>query len=46
MTYDFSGQEWHGKCGACKKKLFAPTKGAWLVQFSLHTHSNKCLGGW
>ena len=46
MTYDFFAGEWSGKCGACKTELFAPSKGAYLVQFALHTHSDKCLGGW
>jgi hypothetical protein len=46
MTYDFFGQEWFGKCGACRTELYAPTKGAYLVQYSMHTHSNNCLGGY
>lgn len=46
MKYDFFGQEWHGVCGACKEELYAPSKGAWLVQFNMHTHSSNCLGGW
>ncbi len=46
MTYDFFGQEWFGKCGACKMEMYAPTKGAYLVQYQMHTHSDKCLGGW
>ena len=46
MKFDFFGQEWFGSCGACKKELFAPTKGAYLVQFAMHTHSKECLGGW
>ena len=46
MTYDFFGEEWSGRCGACGLDLYAPTKGAWLVQFSMHTHSKDCLGGY
>jgi hypothetical protein len=46
MTYDFFGQEWFGKCGACNLELFAPSKGAYLVQLSYHTHSDNCLGGY
>lgn len=46
MTYDFFGQEWFGKCGACKTDMYAPTKGEYLVAFALHTHSKDCLGGW
>jgi hypothetical protein len=46
MKYDFFGGEWFGKCGACGTELFAPTKGAYTVQRQIHTHSDKCLGGW
>ena len=46
MKYDFFGQEWSGKCGACGTELYAPTKGEYIVQFSYHTHSDECLGGW
>ena len=46
MKYDFFGEEWFGKCGACKTELYAPTKDIYLSQFSRHTHSNDCLGGW
>lgn len=46
MNYDFFADEWLGHCGACKKELFAPSKGEYLVQFALHTHSKECLGGW
>ena len=46
MKFDFFAEEWSGKCGACSIELFAPSKGAYLVQYSLHTHSSKCLGGW
>ena len=46
MTYDFFGQEWSGTCGACKTPLFAPTKSEYLIAFSIHTHSDSCLGGW
>jgi hypothetical protein len=46
MKYDFFGQEWFGKCGACGTEMFAPTKSEYLINFSLHTHSENCLGGW
>ena len=46
MTYDFMAGEWYGKCGACKTELYAPTKGAYLVNYSKHTHSDNCLGGY
>ena len=46
MTYDFMADEWFGKCGACGTELFAPNKGAYLLSFSKHTHSNNCLGGY
>jgi hypothetical protein len=46
MTYDFMAEEWYGKCGAYNHELFAPNKGAYLLQYSLHTHSQDCLGGW
>jgi hypothetical protein len=46
MTYDFFAEEWSGSCGACGTELFAPTKGEYLMSFSIHTHSDKCLGGW
>ena len=46
MTYDFYAEEWYGNCGACFTDLFAPTKSEYLLQFSKHTHSNKCLGGY
>ena len=46
MKYDFFGQEWFGRCGACKTELFAPTKSEYIVSFSKHTHSDACLGGW
>lgn len=46
MTYDFFGEEWSGNCGACYKDLFAPTKSEYLIQYSLHTHSKECLGGY
>ena len=46
MTYDFFGQEWSGECGACGTELYAPSKSAYLIQYSLHTHSDKCLGGY
>ena len=46
MTYDFFAEEWSGKCGACGVDLFAPSKGEYLLNYSLHTHSDKCLNGW
>ena len=46
MSYDFFGDEWSGNCGACGIDLYAPTKGEYLIQYSKHTHSNNCLGGW
>jgi hypothetical protein len=46
MTYDFFAKEWYGICGACKTELYAPSKGSYIVQHSIHTHSEKCLGGW
>jgi hypothetical protein len=46
MKYDFFGEEWLGNCGACGLNLFAPTKGEYLLQYSRHTHSKNCLGGY
>lgn len=46
MSYDFFAGEWSGQCGACGTWMYAPSKGAYLVQYSLHTHSDKCLGGY
>ena len=46
MTYDFFGQEWYGKCGACGTELFAPTKYDYVKSFRIHTKSVDCLGGW
>jgi hypothetical protein len=46
MTYDFFGEEWSGNCGACGLELFAPTKSEYLMQYSIHTHSDSCLGGY
>jgi hypothetical protein len=46
MTYDFYAGEWSGSCGACGTDLFAPTKSEYQLQFSKHTHSDKCLGGY
>lgn len=46
MKYDFFAEEWLGKCGACGIELYALTKGEYLINRSLHTHSDKCLGGW
>jgi len=46
MTYDYMAGEWFGKCGACDTPLFAPNKSAYILQYSIHTHSDKCLGGW
>jgi hypothetical protein len=46
MTYDWHAEEWYGKCGACGTELFAPTKGSYLLNYSKHTHSQNCLGGW
>lgn len=46
MKYDFFTEEWSGKCGACKTELFSPTKSEYLINFSYHTHSEECLGGW
>ena len=46
MTYDFYAGEWSGSCGACGTELFAPTKSEYQLQFSKHTHSDKCLGGY
>lgn len=46
MTYDYSAEEWYGCCGACGTELYAPTKLEYLFQYSIHTHSNKCLGGY
>lgn len=46
MKYDFFGEEWSGVCGACGTELYAPTKGTYLVNFSHHTHSDDCLGGY
>jgi hypothetical protein len=46
MKYDFFAEEWSGKCGACNTELFAPTKGEYLLSFSIHTHSDDCLGGY
>ncbi len=46
MTYDFFGDEWSGNCGACALDLYAPTKGEYLMQYSRHTHSKNCLGGY
>jgi hypothetical protein len=46
MKYDFFGEEWHGKCKACGTDMYAPTKSEYLMSFSIHTHSNDCLGGW
>lgn len=46
MKYDFFGEEWLGNCGACGTDLYAPTKGEYLLQYSKHTQSKNCLGGW
>jgi hypothetical protein len=46
MSYDFFAEEWSGNCGACQKDLFAPTKGEYLLQYTMHTHSKDCLGGY
>jgi len=46
MTYDFFGDEWSGNCGACQKELYAPTKGEYILQYSKHTKSKDCLGGY
>lgn len=46
MKYDFFAEEWHGKCKACNTEMYAPTKSEYLMSFSIHTHSNDCLGGW
>lgn len=46
MTYDFFADEWTGVCRACNTELFAPTKSEYLMNFSIHTHSDQCLGGW
>ena len=46
MNYDFFADEWSGGCGACGTELFAPTKSEYIMQFSIHTHSKDCLGGW
>jgi hypothetical protein len=46
MKYDFFGEEWHGKCKACNTEMYAPTKSEYLMSFSIHTHSDNCLGGW
>lgn len=46
MSYDFFNEEWSGNCGACRKEFYAPTKSEYLMQYTKHTHSNYCLGGW
>ena len=46
MKYDFFGEEWHGKCKACGTNMYAPTKSEYLMSFSIHTHSDDCLGGY
>lgn len=46
MKYNLLEGEWYGVCGACKTEIYAPTKGAWRVSFSIHTHSDNCLGGY
>lgn len=46
MNYSYFAEEWYGNCGACGTELFAPTKLEYLYQYDLHTHSDKCLGGW
>jgi hypothetical protein len=46
MTFDFFAREWFGQCGACGTELFAPTKNEYLMNYSKHTHSDKCLGGY
>lgn len=46
MTYSSTADEWHGNCGACGAMLYAPTKSEYILNYSIHTHSYKCLGGW
>lgn len=46
MTYSSAADEWHGNCGACGAMLYAPTKSEYILNYSIHTHSYKCLGGY
>lgn len=46
MSYDWYSEEWSGNCGACGLDLFAPTKGEYLLSYTIHAHSNDCLGGY
>jgi len=46
MSYNFFEGEWAGNCGACLKDLYAPTKGEYLLNYTIHTHSDDCLGGY
>ena len=46
MTYNFFADEWIGNCGACGHEVFGMTKGHYLLEYSKHTHSKDCLGGW
>lgn len=46
MSYNFFEGEWAGNCGACLKDLYAPTKGEYLLNYIIHTHSDDCLGGY
>jgi hypothetical protein len=46
MSYSFFEEEWSGNCGACQKEFYAPTKSEYLMQYTKHTRSINCLGGY
>ena len=46
MKYDFFEGDWSGNCGACGKDFYAPTKSEYLMQYTKHTKSINCLGGY
>ena len=46
MNYNFFEEEWSGNCGACYKDFYAPTKSEYLMQYTKHTKSINCLGGY
>ena len=46
MTYDFFEGDWSGNCGACGKDFYAPTKSEYIMQYTKHTKSVNCLGGY
>jgi hypothetical protein len=46
MTFNFFEEEWSGNCGACYKEFYAPSKSEYLMQYTKHTKSINCLGGY